>query len=163
MRFFLRANIQIIIVLLLLFGLNVQLKSQVLGVKLPEIVLTDLKMPVAVELDDSLRQALPDTAILYVSINGSAYETTFIRGKGVVEPVFRTKSPLVISVGSRIWKGYVNPIPIWMSVLPSLVAIVLAFVLKEVFTALFAGILVGTSVIAFFRATVCFWPSEKAF
>ncbi len=118
MRFFLRANIQIIIVLLLLFGLNVQLKSQVLGVKLPEIVLTDLKMPVAVELDDSLRQALPDTAILYVSINGSAYETTFIRGKGVVEPVFRTKSPLVISVGSRIWKGYVKPIPIWMSVLP---------------------------------------------
>lgn len=161
MRFFLRANIQIIIVLLLLFGLNVQLKSQVLGVKLPEIVLTDLKMPVAVELDDSLRQALPDTAILYVSINGSAYETTFIRGKGVVEPVFRTKSPLVISVGSRIWKGYVNPIPIWMSVLPSLVAIVLAFVLKEVFTALFAGILVGTSVIAFFQGNSLFLAIGK--
>lgn len=40
--------------------------------------------------------------------------------------------------------------PLWMSILPPLVAIVMAFVFKEVLSSLFIGILTGASIMAFY-------------
>ncbi len=40
-----------------------------------------------------------------------------------------------------------NPIPLWFSILPPLIAILLALITKEVFSSLFIGLLVGTTVI----------------
>ena len=40
--------------------------------------------------------------------------------------------------------------PLWMSILPPLVAIVMAFILKEVLSSLFLGILTGTFLMALY-------------
>ncbi len=47
----------------------------------------------------------------------------------------------------RIETRQVNPIPLWLSILPPLIAIIMALITKEVFSSLFIGLLIGTSVI----------------
>ncbi len=44
----------------------------------------------------------------------------------------------------------VGPMPLWMSVLPPLVAIVMALLIKEVISSLFVGILIGTFLMAYY-------------
>lgn len=41
----------------------------------------------------------------------------------------------------------VSPIPLWFSIIPPLIAIIMALITKEVFSALFIGLLVGTTII----------------
>ena len=43
-----------------------------------------------------------------------------------------------------------GPMPLWMSVLPPLVAIVMALLIKEVISSLFVGILTGTFLTAYY-------------
>ncbi|PLX16313.1 MAG: sodium:proton antiporter, partial [Marinilabiliales bacterium] len=47
----------------------------------------------------------------------------------------------------------VNPIPIWFSIIPPLIAILFSLIFKEVFTALFIGILVGTATMFWYQDT----------
>lgn len=47
----------------------------------------------------------------------------------------------------RIETRQVTPIPLWLSILPPLIAIIMALITKEVFSSLFIGLLIGTSVI----------------
>ncbi len=161
MRLTFRIKTLIFCIFILIFGISNPLKADELNVKLPEIILSDITLPIHIELNDSLKQALPDTARLFVHINRTAYETTFVGGRGEVKHVFRDKGPLQIRIGSSVWNGKANPIPLWMSVLPSLVAILLAFILKEVFTALFSGILIGTTVVYFYQGNSLFLALGK--
>ena len=69
------------------------------------------------------------------------------------------KKNLWIVLTSAIVAGFVllyalspvdGPMPLWMSVLPPLVAIVMALVIKEVISSLFLGILTGTFIMALY-------------
>ena len=42
------------------------------------------------------------------------------------------------------------PMPLWMSILPPMVAIVMALLIKEVISSLFVGILTGTFLMAYY-------------
>ena len=43
-----------------------------------------------------------------------------------------------------------GPMPLWMSILPSLVAIIMALLIKEVISSLFVGILIGSFLMALY-------------
>ncbi len=63
------------------------------------------------------------------------------------EYTFTKESDIQLIQQSRIENKRVNPIPLWLSILPPLIAILMALITKEVFSSLFVGLLIGTSVI----------------
>ena len=59
---------------------------------------------------------------------------------------------LIVGMALLYWVGPVEgPMPQWMSILPPLVAIIMAFVVKEVLSSLFIGILTGTFLLSLFE------------
>ncbi len=79
---------------------------------------------------------------LYLSANNS--ETVF--------PItFDKASELKVIIGKEVYTRVITPVPLWLSILPPLIAIVLALLVKEVFSALFIGILAGTTILFFYQ------------
>ncbi|MBS2212887.1 hypothetical protein KEM09_15825 [Carboxylicivirga mesophila] len=64
-----------------------------------------------------------------------------------LEYTFTEASEVQLIQQSRIESKRITPIPLWLSILPPLIAIVMALITKEVFSSLFIGLLIGTSVI----------------
>jgi len=54
---------------------------------------------------------------------------------------------LIIKANNSSVKVEINPIPLWLSIIPPLIAILLALVFKEVVSSLFIGILIGISIL----------------
>ncbi len=63
------------------------------------------------------------------------------------EYTFTETTELQLIQANNIEKRQVSPIPLWLSVLPPLIAILMALLTKEVFSSLFVGLLFGTTVI----------------
>ncbi len=64
-------------------------------------------------------------------------ETSFSQGDQII----------ILYNDNEIYKNKPNPIPLWFSILPPLIAIIMALISKEVFSSLFIGLLVGTTII----------------
>ncbi len=61
---------------------------------------------------------------------------------------FTSDQEMTVLVRSElIYKTRMNPIPLWFSVLPPLIAILMALLTKEVFSSLFMGLFVGATII----------------
>lgn len=60
------------------------------------------------------------------------------------------KERLAFQFGEDEYWIAVNPVPLWMSILPPLIAILLALLFKEVITALLMGILAGIGVMGYY-------------
>ena len=61
---------------------------------------------------------------------------------------------LVLLMGLLQYLGpFEGPMPLWMSILPPLVAIVMALILKEVLSSLFLGVLTGTFIMALYAGS----------
>jgi len=87
-----------------------------------------------------------DTSFSYIVIIGSDTITVpIINGVGSATYSFSKNTEIRIS--STELSRRVKPIPLWLSVLPPLIAIVLALVFREVVTSLFLGIFMGTALI----------------
>ena len=90
-----------------------------------------------------------------ISINGSEKEISLSDGKALIEQSFTTKGELVFLSSPGEYKQLyhisqrsngklrVQKIPLWMSLIPPLIAIALALVFKEVISSLFIGIWSG--------------------
>jgi Na+/H+ antiporter NhaC len=115
-------------------------------VNLPEIIVQHV--PVKVELN-----FLSDTVPARVSIlvNGAAKKIEVDEGSGVFEHSFEGREELTISWEEATETLPVTPIPLWMSIIPPLVAIFMALMIREVFSSLFLGILIGAAVISFYQ------------
>ena len=57
---------------------------------------------------------------------------------------------IVIRSAAIEWKEEIDPIPLWMSIIPPLIAIILALLLREVITSLFMGIFSGALIIGLY-------------
>ncbi len=60
---------------------------------------------------------------------------------------FTQETEIQLIQQSRIESKTIKPIPLWLSLLPPLIAIIMALITKEVFSSLFLGLLIGTTVI----------------
>ena len=115
----------------------------------PKIVLERIKGDLQFT-DPSRLEVLTDTVV--ISVNGSAQSVVVERGKASVPYTFAEAETLQIIYDSQALPGIpVRPIPLWLSILPPLIAIAMAFLIKEVYSSLFIGILVGATIIAYYQ------------
>jgi len=86
-----------------------------------------------------------------VLINGQPEMLEFRKGHAITHITFDGTTDLMVQVGSIDFQKRITPIPLWLSIFPPLIAILMALFFKEVYTALFIGILVGTFIIFFYQ------------
>ncbi|MDP2424291.1 MAG: Na+/H+ antiporter NhaC family protein [Bacteroidales bacterium] len=86
-----------------------------------------------------------------VFINGEKQLLAFKEGIASFPYTFKSREVLEVKIGEIKASRTVRPIPLWMSILPPLLAIAVALIFKEVISALFMGLLTGTFIIWYFR------------
>ncbi len=91
-----------------------------------------------------------------VRVNDSLVDLKFINGKASFKYTFERKENLVIQAGDFTFHREVDPIPLWLSILPPLIAIFMALIIREVYSSLFTGILIGTVIIYFYQGNTFF-------
>jgi Na+/H+ antiporter NhaC len=125
-------------------------ESNFIKVDFPEFVLTGIPVTVTFEFtDDSLKHKFGNEAI-EARINGQIIALSFSEGIAETSVVFDRKEPFSVKLGDFAYVKEVNPMPLWLSMLPPLVAIVLALVFKEVFISLFVGVFFGASCMGYY-------------
>jgi Na+/H+ antiporter NhaC len=137
--------------------------SNCIKVELPVVVMQHLDQQINLHLVSDSAFGRFEKNTLTVLLNGQPHEVVFERNKATLNYNFPCKEAVRIQVGAFNWQKDVDPIPLWMSVLPPLVAIILALLLREVFFALFTGILTGTFIMAFYQGNGFFSGLGKGF
>lgn len=102
---------------------------------------------------DSLGKVADYDCFSSIFINGQKVDIFFYEGVATLKFNFKEKSELILSCEDISVSKEINPIPLWLSILPPLIAILLALIFKEVYTAIFLGIFSGTLIIAFYSGT----------
>jgi len=93
-----------------------------------------------------------------ITIRGSSRKVAIVEDEIVLRETFHASEQLTIS-----WQGWthsepVTPVPLWMSILPPLIAILMALIFKEVYSALFTGLLVGAVILSYYQG-FSFFPA----
>lgn len=113
-------------------------------------IVSDLFIPIQ-QFDDF------DASELTIRIDGYLIEPTSIdKNKIHIRHTFNASCEIEIDHKNVQSKFEVRVIPLWFSILPPLIAILLALVFKEVFSALIIGTLTGTILIAYFNGASWF-------
>ncbi|MDD2634492.1 MAG: Na+/H+ antiporter NhaC family protein [Bacteroidales bacterium] len=96
---------------------------------------------------DSLGNAIPINCFSSVYVNDEKIDIYFNDGLAVFDYTFEEPSLINIKCAEVVANKEINPIPLWLSILPPLIAILVALLFKEVFSALFLGLFSGTLII----------------
>ena len=99
-------------------------------------------LPVTVE-------EMPDSVILQV--NGTSRKVDVQEGVAVFSHTFDRAGDLTVRLADQVFQKRFTPVPLWMSILPPLIAILMALAFREVYSALFTGLLVGSVIITFYQ------------
>jgi len=134
-----------------------------LKVELPVVVMRQLEQSIALHIVSDSAFGRFEKQEVTVVVNGKPQTVVFERNKASIPYLFPGSETLSIGVDDFYWEKPITPIPLWMSVLPPLVAIVLALLLREVLIALFTGILTGTFIMAFYQGNGLFSAMGKGF
>lgn len=82
-----------------------------------------------------------------LQVNDQPVEVEITKGKATFHWEFSEETDFTINYQDFEYQTHINPIPLWFSVIPPVVAILFALIFKEVYSALFIGILIGTTTI----------------
>ncbi|MBI9065896.1 MAG: Na+/H+ antiporter NhaC family protein [Salinivirgaceae bacterium] len=114
--------------------------SAKISVNLPPIILKGIPAEIEITADRN------DTSYLIplkIGVENHLVSVDF--GKGYFKYTFQEKQEIVSEYMEQ--DVPVNPIPLWLSIFPPMIAILMALFFKEVITSLFTGLAVGTSII----------------
>ena len=89
---------------------------------------------------------------LSIVVNGARYTAVFEGGTASVPVIFDRKEPLSLKAGKFVHTETVNPMPLWWSVVPPLLVILLALLFREVIGSLLAGIFLGAAVAGYYMS-----------
>ena len=125
---------------------------ELLGISIshPRVVREGTMIPVSLEFDSI--DELPDEA--EIEVNGKKEKIQLVEGMAVVETKADKKlSQLDVKAGKIKASSSINVVrfPVWLSILPPLVAIVLALIFREVVVSLFVGIFLGAAILGFYN------------
>lgn len=125
-------------------------------IEFPLIIIQDISFNVELEIisPDLAKEIEGDS--LEIMVNGEARKLFIKEGKGSLSYTLDHNETLIIKAGSFTHEKRVTPVPLWMSILPPLIAILFALFFREVFSALFAGLLVGTTILHFYAGSNLF-------
>ncbi len=139
-RYFLIA----IIISSLFAGKGFSQDGNAISIELPLIILKGI--PTEIQVVSSVKDTNYNVS---VKIGDNNYIVAIEFGKAVINHTF-TQDELIQSELLQAPLP-VKPIPLWLSIISPLVAILMALLFKEVVTALFTGIFIGTSIIYFYH------------
>ena len=143
-------SIKYILIIVVFFSSTIifaQTEKNNFSIEIPNIVVQDISTEIIFTLNnDSLLNKS-----LEIFINDEKKTIHFANKKEVFKYTFTKKSQIKITSKSHIYKQTINPIPLWLSIFPPLIAIFIALIFKEVFIALFSGVLFGTSIIFYYQ------------
>ena len=125
-------------------------------VKIPLIIIQNVDVNVKISIINNEKAKLLNNKKINVYVNDEL-ETFLVQNNQLsFKYKFHSKETLKIKTGEFVYQKTVNPIPLWMSILPPLIAIIMALIFKEVFSALFIGLLFGTSIIQYYQGATVF-------
>ncbi|MCP4552607.1 MAG: Na+/H+ antiporter NhaC family protein [Bacteroidetes bacterium] len=125
-------------------------------VTFPSIIVQHVSATIEIIPAEHLKDSIYSSSFPKIRINGEVVETKIIDGLLLIPYNFDKNETVYIQIGRFGFSKNTTPIPLWMSILPPLIAIIMALWIKEVFTALFVGILVGTTMIYFYSGSTFF-------
>jgi len=113
----------------------------------PEIIVKGIDYSIEIELNRKDLAEHYASRPLQIIWNQQVKEVLLKNGKASLSHRFLNKEEITVSIGNYKFNKKVNPIPLWCSILPPLIAILMALFFKEVFSALFVGLFAGTFLI----------------
>jgi Na+/H+ antiporter len=123
-------------------------------IEVPWIIIKDVPETINISVD-SVAIGTANT-IATLSTTDTTLNVSLINGKGHISLPFHGKGIVTVTISPWTQQIAVSPIPIWFSIVPPLLAITLALVLKEVFTSLFIGLLIGAATMHFYAGSNVF-------
>ena len=136
--------------------INSGLKSQHFNnknikVEFPDIIVKKIICDIKIHVSPEAQKHLTKGKELFLVFNNKLEKVEVVNGVAIFNYRFNDTETVTIQIDNYVITKTVKPIPLWLSIFPPLIAIFMALLLKEVFTALFAGLFVGTSIISFFQ------------
>ncbi len=136
-----------LLLIFLCFVLHPKAHSEETHLLFPDVLMQGISYDIGIHLPPELVN--PQDS-LQISVN-SIPVTAFRDGDNYYfEHTFRQNGVLMVNGPGFSVSREVQPVPLWLSVFPPLIAIIFALLLKEVFSALFIGLLFGTALIAWY-------------
>ena len=117
-------------------------------IETPKITITGIEAKIGVQLAASLHEV----ARMEVEIGGEKQEVEFVDGRGeIAYTPQQSRETLSLRLQSHEQSISLYSIPLWLSILPPLIAILLALLFKEVIVSLFVGTFFGPALIQYYR------------
>lgn len=113
-------------------------------IELPKIIIADIPSELTLHLKNENHQK--NDSVL-VKINGNKVWARAEQNQLKLPFVFKGSDIVQVSISQQTQEKKYKAIPLWMSILPPLIAILIALIFKEVFSALFVGLFSGTLII----------------
>ncbi|RKE03830.1 Na+/H+ antiporter NhaC family protein [Marinifilum flexuosum] len=113
-------------------------------IELPKIIIADIPSELTLHLKNE--NHLKNDSVL-VKINGNIVWAQAEQNQLKLPFVFKGSDIVQVSISQQTQEKKYKAIPLWMSILPPLIAILIALIFKEVFSALFVGLFSGTLII----------------
>lgn len=152
--------LSILIFLLAFSTLNAEERSYIdqedFEIEFPFIIIQHIPFTIDIALTDPELAELLEGQDLLIRVGGEDQFVKISEGKGSISFTASHKSTIHFSCDSFEFDREVTPVPLWMSILPPLIAILFALAFREVFSALFAGLLVGTTILHFYAGSNLF-------
>ncbi len=128
-------------------------------VEISDFVVSGIPTDVVVKItSDSLRLAWHGYSV-EVMVNGEKRLLAFSNGVAETTVVFDRNEPFSLKIGLAAFVKEMTPMPLWLSVFPPLIAIVLALVFREVIVSLFVGLLFGAGCVGYYTDGLSGIPS----
>lgn len=138
-------SITLLIIVFLFSGKTLKSENQIFELVLPKAILQGLNTEINVKTSD---ETFNDTIRAFV--NEKEIQLVFNKGVAAFEYEINETEIALVSEKFQIKKS-VRPIPLWLSVLPPLIAIFMALLFREVLSSLFIGIFSGAFIIYIYK------------
>lgn len=142
---------------------KIELNQQNSIVIFPEIIVKGVEQNIKIEVTDRETAKQLEGQFFDVTINKQFVRSELIHGVIEIPYNFPKKEKITVSTQAFSQTKESNPIPLWFSILPPLIAIFFALMFREVYSALTAGIWVGTGVIYYYQGAGFFTSVFKGF
>ena len=132
-------------------------------INLPSIIVRNVSQEISLEITDRELIKEWEGKKIQLLLNGKVIDTEVHVGQATFNYNFPEKEIITIGISEFRYNKPVNPIPLWLSILPPLIAIFFALFLREVYSALIGGIWIGSTVIYFYQGSNFFVAIFKGF
>lgn len=135
---------------------NTIIKQDDVEISFPFIIIQHIPFSIEIHISNPEMATALEGKELPLKLNGVVELVEIKDGQGEISFTAEHKQYLVFSTGEFGLQKELTPVPLWMSILPPLIAILFALAFREVFSALFAGLLIGTTILHFYAGSNIF-------